>query len=607
MYSNTLNKDDDNNINNEKGILKINMENNNNKNNIDNNINDSDSYSDLSFESASSIKKSNSSDSSLNNKKIMNKSSIINQVPNTLILKDDASSNTDLSENINSEKNEKKIEIPKILNYLVKNSQISLLNLNLNLHLNKKKYNDNKSLLFLKLHYNLISTYTSKGFDKKKINFQNELVELQKFKADSEQIWIAVLDVTKNYLATGGKSGVVKIWKINNISDDENKYINSPLFDIRDFSSKEEEIKSFLNLIDETAYKIYFTHTSDITDISWSKKYQNILVSVSLDNKAVLYDINKNSPLEIFTHKSALTSVCFYPNEIFLLNLFLIGQKDKSRYSLFLDEKTKKAFDEIPPPKNTDDFFITSCFDLKIYLWNTKHSKQPYYIIYVNEIITKTLFFPDGQKLCLGSAKGNIFIYNIIENFQYSYSFHVRNKRGKGSLKKKITDIKFLRRNEILVTTNDSRIRLININDGSVLQKFKGHKNLEGMLKCDFCDNYEIIVSPSEDKYVYLWNIEKNKKISIQNYEIIDIDYQKNKQKNKLNKKIHNYEYFLPKYSERKEYCTQCLFLDGQNLNNYNHKIYNNELLIYIKNIILLFTNRGNIHVMLDFNTLGEK
>ena len=168
MYSNTLNKDDDNNINNEKGILKINMENNNNKNNIDNNINDSDSYNDLSFESASSIKKSNSSDSSLNNKKIMNKSSIINQVPNTLILKDDASSNTDLSENINSEKNEKKIEIPKILNCMVKNSHISLLNLNLNLHLNKKKYNDNKSLLFLKLHYNLISTYTSKGFDKKK-------------------------------------------------------------------------------------------------------------------------------------------------------------------------------------------------------------------------------------------------------------------------------------------------------------------------------------------------------------------------------------------------------------------------------------------------------
>ena len=79
-------------------------------------------------------------------------------------------------------------------------------------------------------------------------------------------------------------------------------------------------------------------------------------------------------------------------------------------------------------------------------------------------------------------------------------------------MKKKITNIKFLTKNEILVTTNDNRIRIMNINDGSVIQKFKGHKNMEGMLKCDFCENYEVIISPSEDGYVYLWNIKKNKK-----------------------------------------------------------------------------------------------
>ena len=78
-------------------------------------------------------------------------------------------------------------------------------------------------------------------------------------------------------------------------------------------------------------------------------------------------------------------------------------------------------------------------------------------------------------------------------------------------------------------------------------------------------------------------------------------------EKEKLNKKILNYEYFKPNYSERKEYCTQCLFLEGQNLINYNHKIYNNELLIYIKNIIFLTTNKGNIHVILNFNALEDK
>ena len=56
-----------------------------------------------------------------------------------------------------------KNEIPKILNNMITNSHISLLNLNIN----KKKYIENKSLLSLKLYYNLISTYNYKGFDKK--------------------------------------------------------------------------------------------------------------------------------------------------------------------------------------------------------------------------------------------------------------------------------------------------------------------------------------------------------------------------------------------------------------------------------------------------------
>lgn len=576
-----------------------------NKNNEKNENNSNESSEDLSFESISSIRKS--IDSNQENKKLINKTDISINNNNKLLFTD--SSFIESSEKFKSVIDEEKIEIPKLLNNAIKNSKVPLLNLNINLKISNKKYNDNKSLLFLKLNYNLISTYMTKGFDKKRINFQNELVELQKFKVDSEQIWVAALDVDKNYLATGGKTGVLKIWRINTMLDDQNKYINSFLFKDKNTETvlNEDEKKSFLNIIDESIYKIYYNHSSDITDISWSKKYKNILVSVSIDCKAVIYDINQNSPLDVFIHKNALSSVCFYPDKILLLNKFIIDKSNKNRLSSFFEESSKNKISEIPEPKIEDDFFITACLDLKIYIWNTKRSKDPFYIIYVNEIITKALFFPDGSKLCLGSIKGNIFIYNVKDNFSYSYSFHVRNKNKKGSMKKKITDIKFIKKNEIIVTTNDSRIRIININDGSVIQKFKGHKNMEGMLKCDFCENYEIIISPSEDKYVYLWNIEKKKKLDIMNDLVININNETNKEQKLNNKKIYNYEYFKPKYSERKEYCTQCLFLEGQNLINYNHKIYNNELLIYIKNIIILTTNKGNIQVLLNFNALEEK
>ena len=557
----------------------------------------------------SSIRKSNDSLNSFQNinRKIVCKSDDNRAKNNNKLLFNDSIS-IESTQQIKSQIQDENIEIPKLINNAIKNSYVPLLNLNINLHLSKKKYNENKSLLFLKLHYNLISTYTSKGFDKKKINFQNELIELQNFKADSEQIWSAVLDTTKNYLATGGKSGVLKIWKIRTILDDQNKYINCILFQNKTINSYDDEVKSFLNIIDESVFKIYYTHTLDITDISWSKKYKNILVSVSLDHKAVIYDINQNAPLDTFIHSNGLSSVCFYPSEILLINKFIIDKKNKSRFSCFMDEISKKNVIEIPEPKKSDDFFLTSCLDLKVYIWNSNYSKEPFYVIHVNEIITKTLFFPDGLKLCLGSIRGNIFIYDVLENFRYSYSFHVRNKNKKGSLKKKITNIKFLTKNEILVTTNDNRIRIMNINDGSVIQKFKGHKNTEGMLKCDFCENYEVIISPSEDGYVYLWNIEKKRKLDIMNDVIININSTSDiYEKEKLNKKILNYEYFKPNYSERKEYCTQCLFLEGQNLINYNHKIYNNELLIYIKNIIFLTTNKGNIHVILNFNALEDK
>ena len=576
-----------------------------NKNNEKNENNSNESSEDLSFESISSIRKS--IDSNQENKKLINKTDISINNNNKLLFTD--SSFIESSEKFKSVIDEEKIEIPKLLNNAIKNSKVPLLNLNINLKISKKKYNENKSLLFLKLNYNLISTYMTKGFDKKRINFQNELVELQKFKVDSEQIWIATFDIDKNYLATGGKTGVLKIWRINTMLDDQNKYINSFLFKDKNSETvlNDEEKKSFLNIIDESIYKIYYNHSSDITDISWSKKYKNILVSVSIDCKAVIYDINQNSPLDVFIHKNALSSVCFYPDKIFLLNKFIIDKSNKNRLSSFFEESGKNKLLEIPEPKIEDDFFITACLDLKVYIWNTKRSKDPFYIIYVNEIITKALFFSDGSKLCLGSIKGNIFIYNVKDNFSYSYSFHVRNKNKKGSMKKKITDIKFIKKNEILVTTNDSRIRIININDGSVIQKFKGHKNMEGMLKCDFCENYEIIISPSEDKYVYLWNIEKKKKLDVMNDLVININNATNKEQKLSNKKVYNYEYFKPKYSERKEYCTQCLFLEGQNLINYNHKIYNNELLIYIKNIIILTTNKGNIQVLLNFNALEDK
>ena len=57
-----------------------------------------------------------------------------------------------------------------------------------------------------------------------------------------------------------------------------------------------------------------------------------------------------------------------------------------------------------------------------------------------------------------------------------------------------------------MVTTNDSRIRFINIEKGKVLLKMKGHRNEFYMNKASLSPSFEHAICASEDGAVYLWN-----------------------------------------------------------------------------------------------------
>ena len=52
-----------------------------------------------------------------------------------------------------------------------------------------------------------------------------------------------------------------------------------------------------------------------------------------------------------------------------------------------------------------------------------------------------------------------------------------RNRKGKFSKGAKITNVEFSNENEILITTNDSRLRLFNIENFKQVVKYKGYKN----------------------------------------------------------------------------------------------------------------------------------
>lgn len=92
----------------------------------------------------------------------------------------------------------------------------------------------------------------------KEKHFQN-LMELQCFQGDSEQIWAARISHDGKFLATGGKSGVLKIWELYTFEESLDEYEYRGLI-------------SFLKFINESAYRIYTEHINDIIDLCWSPK-----------------------------------------------------------------------------------------------------------------------------------------------------------------------------------------------------------------------------------------------------------------------------------------------------------------------------------------------
>ena len=83
-----------------------------------------------------------------------------------------------------------------------------------------------------------------------------------------------------------------------------------------------------------------------------------------------------------------------------------------------------------------------------------------------------------------------------------------RNRRGKFSSGRKVTGLEFLNPNTVMVTTNDSRIRFIDVrhDDGKVIYKIKGHKNETFPIRASLSDDLSHVVCASEDGDVFLWS-----------------------------------------------------------------------------------------------------
>lgn len=302
-------------------------------------------------------------------------------------------------------------------------------------------------------------------------------------------VWTMKFSHCGRLLASAGQDNIVRIWVLKNAFDyfnnmrikynTEGRVSPSPSQESLN-SSKSDTDGGVYSAADDTdpddknapfrqvPFCKYKGHTADLLDLSWSKNY--FLLSSSMDKTVRLWHISRRECLCCFQHIDFVTAIAFHPRD--------------------------------------DRYFLSGSLDGKLRLWNIPDKKVALWneIDGQTKLITAANFCQNGKHAVIGTYDGRCIFYDT-EHLKYHTQIHVRSTRGRNRVGRKITGIEPLPgENKILVTSNDSRIRLYDLRDLSLSMKYKGCVNSSSQIKASFSHDYTYIVSGSEDKYVYTWS-----------------------------------------------------------------------------------------------------
>ena len=305
----------------------------------------------------------------------------------------------------------------------------------------------------------------------------------------------------------------------------------------------------YLNFINETPYKILSGHPNEILDLIWLQSNNNskFMLSASLD-LVILWNINRpnNFITRKYFHRQIIS--CIAVNQIYK-NIFGTGCTDNiirlwpiSRSLLGLP-KIEKNYGE-------------------------NAQKQ----FYVQEDITTFNFFKDGNRAAVGTSKGKIFVFLIFPKINFQYKFECKNTFGKP-----IININFYSNSLCAISSLDSRIRLVKIENGKIIHKYKGHITEKNKIKMNIDTCNDIIISGSENGYCYLWNVFNKENDKIKNY---------------------NYEYF--KIASSNDVINVIQTVREKCYVNYFKKILNITNKIILDSIIIIGNDKGEIKILLN-------
>ena len=211
--------------------------------------------------------------------------------------------------------------------------------------------------------------------------------------------------------------------------------------------------------------------------VEWERadgRQNNFLLSSSMDKTVRLWHLSRAECLCCFKHSDFVTSIQFHPRD--------------------------------------DRFFLAGSLDSKLRLWSIPDKSVAYWS-QTPDLITAVAFAPDGKTAIAGCLNGLCLFYET-EGLKYQTQIHVRSAHGKNARGSKVTGIQAITyppedpngEVKLLITSNDSRVRVYNLRDKGLELKLKGNENSCSQIHASFSDDAQYIICGSEDRKAYIWS-----------------------------------------------------------------------------------------------------
>ncbi|OJZ84787.1 hypothetical protein ASPFODRAFT_83014 [Aspergillus luchuensis CBS 106.47] len=286
----------------------------------------------------------------------------------------------------------------------------------------------------------------------------------QNEKYTGKAIWALVFSNDGKYMAAAGQDRKVRVWQV--VASPEDRTSSEP-------GSDDDAPRLNAQVFKTQPVQVYEGHTGSILDLSWSKN--NFLLSSSMDKTVRLWHVSRPECLCCFQHSDFVTSIQFHPRD--------------------------------------DRFFLAGSLDTKLRLWSIP-DKSVAFVATVPDMITAVAFTPDGRHSISGSLNGLCNIYET-DGLKAVGQIHVRSARGRNAKGSKITGIDTMSlphgdphgEVKLLITSNDSRIRLYNFRDRTLEAKYRGNENTCSQIRASFSNDGKHIICGSEDRRTYVWPV----------------------------------------------------------------------------------------------------